>query len=159
MTSRSTRPAVTVETLGAWLVKASPSGGALEDAVRRRFENLSTRCVRSSYRTALVEAGQPVLLWFSGGDSLHPSGLHATGRTTGPVVDGPDGPMMTLHLAPVTPIVPREALLGDRVLGQLEVLRMPAGSNPSFLDRSQYAALCAAFPQVDHGDRPTRGTA
>jgi hypothetical protein len=146
--------ALTTGSLGAWLLKASPAGGALDEPVRTGFASVTTRCVRPSYRTALVTSGQPVLLWVSGRDPGLPPGVHAAGWTTGPVADSPDGPVMAVRLAPVLPVVPRDALAADPVLARLEVLRMPAGSNPSYLDVEQYDALCAAFPQVDRRDGP-----
>ena len=152
-------PALTAESLGAWLLKVNPAAGALAELVGTGFENVATRCVRPSYRTELVATGQPVLLWVSGGDPRYPRGIHAHGRTTGPVVDGPEGPVMPVQLRPLDPIVLREELRAHSELSGLEVLRMPAGSNPSYLDRTQYAALCAAFPQVDHRVRPGVGTA
>jgi hypothetical protein len=75
------------------------------------------------------------------------------------VTDSPDGPVMPVRLAPVVPAVPRDALVADPVLARLEVLRMPAGSNPSYLDVEQYDALRAAFPQVDRRDGPAFGNA
>jgi hypothetical protein len=151
--------ALTAESFGAWLLKANPAGGAIEEHARTGFESVRTRCVRPSYRTELVTAGQPVLLWVSGRDPRHPPGLHAAGRTTGVVTDSVDGPVMHVQLTALSPIVPRAALVEDPVLASLEVLRMPAGSNPSWLDRAQYDALCAGFPQVDRPARPDHGNA
>jgi hypothetical protein len=145
-------PTLTAESLGAWLLKANPAGGAVEELVRSGFEDVTTRCVRPSYRTALVAEGQPVLLWVSGRDPLHPAGLHAAGWTTGPVAGSPDGPVMPVRLLPLSPIVARQALVEHPLLRDLEVLRMPAGSNPSYLDVTQYTALRVAFPQVDRAD-------
>ena len=159
MTSRSTRPAVTASTLGAWLLKASPRDGAIDELVRTRFAAVATRCVRPSYRTELVEAGQPVLLWVSGGDARHASGLHAAGMTTGPTLDSAEGPAMPVRLRALDAVVPRAELLAHPVLREIEVLRMPAGSNPSYLDLAQYAALREAFPQIDRGVGPTPRTA
>jgi hypothetical protein len=153
------RPAVSTASLGAWLLKAAPDGGAVEEMARSGFEDVTVRCVRASYRTRLVEPGQPVLLWVSGADERHPPGIHAAGLTTGPVEHGPDGPVMPVRLRAVQPHVPRSALLADPRLAGAEVLRFAAGSNPSYLDAEQYAALRAAFPQVDHRDRPGPGTA
>jgi len=150
---------VTAASLGAWLLKANPAGGGLTELLRTGFESVETRCVRPSYRTGLVAAGQPVLLWVSGNDPRHPPGIHAHGWTKGPVTDGPDGPLMPVWLRPLAQIVPRDLLLADPVLRGLEVLRMPAGSNPSYLDVEQYATLCIAFPQVERRDRPRVGTA
>jgi len=144
--------AVSAETLGAWLVKASPAqlphgtGASLDPA------DLTTRCVRPTYRTGLVRAGQPVLLWLSGRDPRHPAGIHAHGHVTGPVCEVPgEEPVLTLRLRATEPTVLRADVLAHPVLGGLEVVRMPAGSNPSFLDVRQYRALCEAFPQVAVG--------
>ena len=152
-------PALTADSLGAWLLKANPAAGGLDEHVRSGFENITTRCVRPSYRTSLVRAGQPVLLWVSGRDPRLLSGLHAAGHTTGSVGDSPEGPVMPVRLAALVPPVARAALVEDPVLSGLEVLRMPAGSNPSYLDTDQYAALCVAFPQVDRPDGWSPGNA
>jgi hypothetical protein len=48
--------------------------------------------------------------------------------------------------------VDRADLLADPVLREAEVLRMPAGSNPSWLSTAQYAAL------LDHLE-PVRSSA
>ena len=42
----------------------------------------------------------------------------------------------------------RQQVLAIPELSRAEVLRMPAGSNPSFLDVEQYAALQQACPQL-----------
>jgi hypothetical protein len=135
--------ALTEETLGAWLVKAAPAGLPMTEVVRTGFASVTSRCVRPSYRTALVRAGQPVLLWLSGRDPDHPSGIHAHGRTTGPATDE-----MPVRLEAVDPVVTREQVLAVPGLARAEVLRMPAGSNPSYLDVDQYRALQAAFPHL-----------
>ena len=139
----STQRALSEESLGAWLVKADPAALPITDAVATRFATVTSRCVRPSYRTALVRAGQPVLLWISGRHPDHPAGIHAHGRTTGPATDE-----MPVRLAPVDPVVTRRQVLAIPALSRAEVLRMPAGSNPSFLDVEQYTALQQAFPQL-----------
>jgi hypothetical protein len=135
--------ALTAERLGAWLVKADPAALPIAEAAATRFATVTTRCVRPSYRTGLVEEGQPVLLWVSGRDPAHPAGIHAHGRTTGPATD-----VMPVRLEPVDPPVTRQQVLAVPELSGAEVLRMPAGSNPSFLDVEQYAALQQAFRQL-----------
>ena len=139
----STKRALSEESLGAWLVKADPAALPITDAVATRFTTVTSRCVRPSYRTALVREGQPVLLWISGRHPDHPAGIHAHGRTTGPATDA-----MPVRLAPVDPVVTRRQVLAIPELFRAEVLRMPAGSNPSFLDVEQYVALQQAFPQL-----------
>jgi hypothetical protein len=141
-----TARALSEDTLGAWLVKASPAGLPLAELVRDGFEGLTSRCVHPTYRAALVREGQPVLLWVSGRDRRHPAGIYARGRTTGPATD-----VMPLRLVAVHPVVTRDQVREVPGLATAEVLRMPAGSNPSFLDVGQYHALTAAFPQLATG--------
>lgn len=97
-----------------------------------------TRCVRRSYRLDLMAAGQPCLLWLSGRDR---PGVHAVGVVAGPVE--PDGWTVPLELTLLTDPVPRAELLVDPVARAAEVLRMPAGSNPSWLSAAQFAAVRA----------------
>ncbi|WP_110180947.1 hypothetical protein [Nocardioides solisilvae] len=143
--------AVTAATLGAWLLKADPRATDV-GALLAGDAGETTRCVRRSYRAALVAPGQPVLLWVSGADSTHPAGIHAQGRTRGLVHEDDDGRLvMPLTLEPLAEPVPRAALLAHPVLAHAEVLRMPAGSNPSYLTVDQLAVLRRDWPQVTVG--------
>ncbi len=141
---------MTLDSLGAWLLKASPAHLPVEEMLRTGFRDLVSRCVHPTYRTELVAEGQPVLLWVSGGDPRHPSGIYAAGSTTGPVeIVGEVS--MPVRLRPVDPVVERAELLEDPHLRDLEVIRMPAGSNPSYVDRAQYRTLRRAFPHLHLG--------
>jgi hypothetical protein len=118
---------------------------------------MSTRCVRPSYRTDLVEAGQPVLLWISGGAPGLVPGIHARGWTTGRVRDE----TMPVELSALGAPVLRADLLHHPDLADLEVLRMPAGSNPSYVTLEQLAALHELCDELgrgapDPGDAPGR---
>jgi hypothetical protein len=98
-----------------------------------------TRCVRSSYRLELMAAGQPCLLWLSGRAA---PGVHALGALTGPVGrDDDGGPVVPVRLELLAEPVPRAELLADPRMRDAEVLRMPAGSNPSWLSAEQFAAV------------------
>jgi hypothetical protein len=136
--------AVSEETLGAWLLKASPTGGAVARLARDGFAAVQSRCVRPGYRADLVRPGQRVLLWVSGADLDHPAGVHAAGWTTGEV----DGDQLPVRLVALEQPVLRRELLAHPVLRDLEVLRMPAGSNPSYLTREQWAVLRDEHPEV-----------
>jgi hypothetical protein len=140
--------AVTSSTLGAWLVKARPDVLPVAEMVRSGFETLTSRCVRPTYRAELIREGQPVLLWISGRHPRHPAGVYAAGHTTGPAQQDEGELFMPLRLRPVVPVVAREQVLAHPGFADLEVVRMPAGSNPSYLDAEQYRTLRAAFPQV-----------
>jgi hypothetical protein len=103
------------------------------------------RCVRPSYRLALMAAGQPCLLWVSGRDR---PGVHAVGELTSGVVRADGGPLVAVRLTRLSEPVPRTELLADPEAGDAEVLRMPAGSNPSWLSARQYAAVLAHLGPV-----------
>ena len=100
-----------------------------------------TRCVRPSYRLGLMAPGQPVLLWRSG---RHSPGVHALGVLTGALQkDGGSGPVVPVRLTRLAEPVPRAELIADPVFREAEVIRMPAGSNPSWLTAAQYAVVLA----------------
>ncbi|KQS69349.1 hypothetical protein [Modestobacter sp. Leaf380] len=132
MTARLTRADI-----GAWLLK---SARALDAGWASDTEVDLARCVRPSYRLDLVTAGQPCVLWVSGRAD---PGVHAVGVVTGPVEPGEDGPVLPARWRRLPEPVPREALLADPVARSAEVLRMPAGSNPSWLSPAQWSVVQA----------------
>ncbi|WP_181310004.1 hypothetical protein [Nocardioides campestrisoli] len=140
------------ESLGAWLLKTDPRGTSVADLLAGGLARVATRCVRRSYRTDLIAPGQPVLLWVSGGDRRHPAGLYAQGRTTGPATTDDEGQLvMPLALEALPEPVLRDELLEHPELSRAEVIRMPAGSNPSYLSGAQLDALRQTWPQVTFG--------
>ena len=136
--------ALTTATLGAWLLKASGAAASTGTHVRTGFADASTWCVQPTYRTELVEAGQPVLLWVSGSEREHPAGIYARGRTTGPAQAG----LMPIALTPVLHPLLRSELVGHPGLATMEVLRVPAGSNPSFVTPEQLRVLAELCPEL-----------
>lgn len=124
---------LTAADVGCWLLKSSrfPEPGWAPGT-----EVALARCVRPSYRLDLVVPGQPCVLWVSG--RVDP-GVHAVGEVTGTATDL-ELPVRWTRLAHP---VPREALLADPVARTAEVLRMPAGSNPSWLSPAQWSAVQA----------------
>ena len=101
-----------------------------------------------TYRLELVAAGQPCLLWLSGRDR---PGVHALGTVAGPVRAATDGPVLPVELTRLPEPVPRADLLADPRMRDAEVLRMPAGSNPSWLSREQFAAVLDRLPDPGLG--------
>ena len=136
--------ALTTDSLGAWLVKARGSDAGTQVHARAGFADVDTRCVRPTYRTELVEAGQRVLLWVSGDEPGLPAGIHAHGRTTGRAHDG----VIPVELAALESPLLRSELVGHPELSAMEVLRMPAGSNPSYVTREQLAVLVEMCPDL-----------
>ncbi len=98
-----------------------------------------------------MAAGQPCLLWLSGRDR---PGVHALGvLTSGAEPDG-ESWAVGLRLRLLAEPVARAELLADPVARAAEVLRMPAGSNPSWLSAAQFAAVLDLVGPL--GSRATR---
>jgi hypothetical protein len=129
---------VTADNLGAWLVKCNPS---LTDLPELIAGGVRSWCVREGYRSRLIAAGQPVLLWVTGATGARPqAGIWAAGQTTGPVEYSEHGKLvmpLTMDFLPAP--VPREEVAPR--LPDLEVVRQPFMSNPSFATTTQYAVL------------------
>ncbi|MEH0982561.1 hypothetical protein [Micromonospora sp. CPCC 205556] len=144
-----TQRRVTPEALGAWLVKGNAD--AVDLAARFAADpEVTSWCVRPGYRTRLMRAGQPVLLWASGSRRRLPYGIWGVGRVAAaPVPGGPGEPWtvpLELTVLPVGDRVPREVLRADHRLAGVEVLRQPQGANPSWLTVEEYAALREHLP-------------
>ena len=131
--------------VACWVLKSTRAPAAVVTGWRPGAAVELDRCVRRSYRLDLMAAGQPCLLWVSGRDR---PGVHALGELTGGPVDAEGGPVVGVRLTRLAEPVDRSELLADPVAREAEVLRMPAGSNPSWLSAAQYAAVLAHLPPV-----------
>lgn len=131
------------EDVACWVLKSTRPPELIEPGWRVGAAHTTTRCVRRSYRLDLVHAGQPCLLWISGRTA---PGVHALGEVTGAVEERDGGPVVPVRLVRLPTPVLRAELLADADARDAEVLRMPAGSNPSWLSPRQYAALRAHLP-------------
>ena len=131
---------LTDEDVACWVLKSTRPPGALVPGWQPGTTRTLRRCVRPSYRLDLMAPGAPCLLWVSGRDR---PGVHALGVLTGPAEPAGDGPAVEVRLTALAEPVGRAELLADPVARGAEVLRMPAGSNPSWLSAEQYAAVLA----------------
>lgn len=141
---------ITLDDLGAWLLKANGETSDVASRAARR-EHVETWCVRRSYRTALMAAGQPVLLWVSGSRRVTP-GIWAVGALTGGAVTDEGRRQhvpVTLRWLDAAARVPRDAVRADPRLADVEVLRQPMAANPSFLTRPQWTALVTLLPILE----------
>lgn len=156
-------PAIDESNLGAWLLKCNPDVYDLRAAVDAGVDYVDSWSVRPGYRASMMAAGQRAVLWVSGGGRRMARGIWGVGWVRGPVrdVDPEDGTAAgywvhhgarrAVRLAvplwvpvldqPVTVEEVRGAGLGD-----LEVLRMPQGANPSWVSREQLAVLEDLLP-------------
>lgn len=131
---------LTAGDVACWVLKSSRPPSEIVPGWTAPATRTLDRCVRRSYRLDLIAPGQPCLLWLSGRDR---PGVHAMGEVTDGIEDRPEGPVVSVRLALLAEPVPREDLLADPRTRDAEVLRMPAGSNPSWLSAQQYAAVLA----------------
>ncbi|MCW2581584.1 MAG: hypothetical protein JWQ53_374 [Klenkia sp.] len=131
-------PRLTAADVGCWVLKSARLPDLLAPGWAPDTEVELARCVRASYRLGLMSPGDPVLLWCSG---RFDPGVHATGTVAGPVQGSDDGPVVVVRWRRLPSPVAREALLADPVARTAEVVRMPAGSNPSWLSPAQWRAV------------------
>ena len=136
-------PRLDAADIGCWVVKTARPPDVVVPGWRSGEVREVTRCLRPSYRLGLMRPGQPVLLWLSGRDR---PGVHATGVVAGEVGEDGSGPLVHVRLTLLAEPVPRADLLADPGFADAEVLRVPAGSNPSYLTPAQHAALLAHLP-------------
>ena len=134
--------------VACWVLKSTRPPVELLPGWRTGTVAALTRCVRASYRLKLMAAGQPCLLWLSGRNQ---PGVHALGRLAAGPEPGRDGPTVAVRLTLLTEPVARADLLADIRARDAEVLRMPAGSNPSWLSRAQFDAVLDRAPGVGLG--------
>jgi hypothetical protein len=133
--------AVTGTTLGAWLIKCDPRvNPELFEAVGDVPARVTSRCVARGYRAALMQEGDPVVLWVSGDGRVKARGIWGVGQVTGPVRETTDGPAVPVDI-PLTTTPVTDAALRAAGLDDLEVQRMPAGANPSWVSTEQLARL------------------
>jgi hypothetical protein len=131
--------------VACWLLKSSHPPETVAPGWAPGASRDLDRCVRRSYRLELMAAGQPCLLWVSGRDR---AGVHAVGVLTAGVTWTGDRPVVAVRLTRLHEPLARAELLADPVARGAEVLRMPAGSNPSWLSAAQYAAVLSRLEPV-----------
>jgi hypothetical protein len=126
--------------VACWVVKSSRPPDQIEPGWPTGTHHRLVRCLRRSYRLDLMRAGDPCLLWISGRSA---PGVHAVGVLAGKPTEADGGPEVALDLTLLPEPVLRAELLADPVAAGAEVLRMPAGSNPSWLSAAQFAVVRA----------------
>jgi hypothetical protein len=137
---------LTAGDVACWVIKTAVPPAALDRTWQPGSTRELNRCVRPSYRLDLMNPGQSCLLWLSGRDR---PGVHAHGTLAGVPEFGAGRPEVTVRLTLLATPIPRSELLADPDAWDAEVLRMPAGSNPSWLSPRQYAAVLARLDRRD----------
>ena len=128
--------AVTLESLGAWVIKCNPHRTDVEP-MRAAGETKPSWCVADNYRSQLIRPGQRVLFWVS----AHPRrGFWGAGRITGDVTMEDGQLHVPVHI-PLFAEPPTAAELRTSGLDSLEVLRSPQQSNPSWVSVPELALV------------------
>jgi hypothetical protein len=137
-------PQLTRDDVACWLLKTAVPPEVLAPGWTAGTGRELTRCVRRSYRLELMTPGAPCLLWLSGRGS---PGVHALGVLAAAPSTGEGGPEVAVRLTLLDRPVRRADLIADPAFRSAEVVRMPAGSNPSWLSAGEYAAVRAAVSE------------
>lgn len=140
---------ITADNLGAWLIKCQPKvNPELPRAIREDDAPPVTRwCVADNYRSRLMKPGDRAVLWVSGDGRQLARGIWGLGWVTGrarPMVDelGEGTGKLEVPLRiPLSSSGLPAAEIKAAGLTDLEVLRLPQGSNPSWVSVDQLAAL------------------
>ncbi len=122
---------VTAEVLGAWVIKCNP---AMTDfgSILQSGRGISAWCVADNYRSALMDAGQPVVLWVSGGrGGEFARGIWGIGRVRAPAM---------LQMTPVLQMTPGSQMTAVSQMTPGSQMT-PPGSEPAV--RSRHAKLVA----------------
>jgi hypothetical protein len=119
--------------IGCWVIKSRRAPEEIDPTWSAGGVRTLTRCLRRSYRLQLMVVGQPCLLWLSGREA----GVQALGHVAAP----PPDPSVEVTLHRLAEPLPRGDVMTHPVLSGAEVIRMPAGSNPSFLSPERWSVL------------------
>jgi hypothetical protein len=136
---------VTVETLGAWVIKCNPRVTSVEPMLEAGTTT-PFWCVANNYRSRLIRPGQRVLFWVS----AHPRrGVWGAGRVTGELTVH-DGRLQV----PVDIPLFAEPLTAARLhaipaLRSMEVFRSPQQANPSWVSAAELALMDPLLPSVE----------
>ncbi|WP_193043827.1 EVE domain-containing protein [Mycolicibacterium baixiangningiae] len=135
---------VTLEALGAWVIKCNPRKTSLSPMCAAG-EAKPSWCIADNYRSRLIRPGQRVLFWVS----AHPRrGIWGAGRITGDpsVADG------QLHVPVRIPLFaePLTAATLSALPGlcSMEVFRSPQQANPSWVNARELALIEPLLPSA-----------
>lgn len=154
---------VTLDNLGAWVFKCNPKTWDILEWIKQGNELVDDWTIADNYRTEMLAAGQPAILWVSGPTkgALVTPGIWGIGSVSGSARWSPRGSKAAAQKShykdlkkgqAATYWVPlevnllpnpldRKIIAGDSILKNAEVFKQPQGSNPSFLTKEEYRAL------------------
>ena len=138
--------ALTRSDVGAWVFKGNPATCRYLTnlaASGRRPGSVGTDSwtIRTTRRTAMIEAGDPMLVWITGPDrpGVYEVGL-VTGEPEAAVTDAARSVVPYRSVLLTAPLA-RTAMQDDPVLRRCEQFVIPVIGNPTYLTPEQNAAL------------------
>ncbi|MET0698452.1 MAG: hypothetical protein ABWY93_02200 [Mycobacterium sp.] len=150
MTGLASSSRVTLETLGAWVIKCNPAKTDVAPFLAAG-QTKPSWCVADNYRSQLIQPGHRVLFWVT----AHPRrGIWGAGQITGNVsVD--DGQLhVPVHISLFTEPVTAAALSAVSGLRSMEVFRSPQQANPSWVSTAELTLLERFLPSAGIFCRP-----
>jgi len=135
---------VTVETLGAWVIKCNPRRTPV-DPMRAAGETKPIWCVADNYRSRLIRPGHRVLFWVTAHSRR---GIWGAGRVTGEVTEHDGALQVRVHIPLFAEPVTAAELLPIDGLRSMEVFRSPQQANPSWVSREEMAVLAPLLPDA-----------
>jgi len=142
--------------VAAWMFKAKPEVWDVIGAIRACLADPSAPPIDSwglvdNYRVALVHAGQPCVLWVTGGRHSPTTGVWAMGHVTTepyPAPEGDDGglrPHVGLELDLLASPIRLIELATDERFARAEIIRAPRVSSPVALTGEEWEAIDDAW--------------
>ncbi|MBO1756332.1 hypothetical protein [Allobranchiibius sp. CTAmp26] len=128
---------ITEDNLGAWVIKCDP-----QQHPRLRHALLAHRphvvrdwCVADNYRSRMMQPGHRAILWVSAGGGTVTRGIAGVGWVTSEAQGD-----VSLHLPLLHDTLSDDELRATGI-DDLEVQRLPVGSNPSWVSTVQLADI------------------
>jgi hypothetical protein len=135
---------VTLERLGAWVIKCNPKRTDVEP-MRAAGETKPSWCVADNYRSRLIRPGHRVLFWVS----AHPRrGIWGAGRIAGEVTVEDGRLHAPVHIPLFTEPVTAVELSAITGLRSMEVFRSPQQANPSWVSAAELALIEPLLPRA-----------
>ena len=143
--------AITSENLGAWLIKCHPMTWDFVAFAEASHEYIDDWSVTDNYRSQMMQAHDRILFWKSGDQPAYARGIWGAGHVTGEehdVVESDTGYWLddaarrkvTCSIPVCIPLFEEpvaDADLSAAGIDDLEVQKMPGGSNPSWVSAEQ----------------------
>ena len=135
---------VTLESLGAWVIKCNPRHTSVEP-MRAAGEAKQSWCVADNYRSRLMRSGQRVLFWVS----AHPQrGIWGVGRIVGDLTVESNRLHVPVRIPFLAEPLTAAELSAVPGLSSMEVFRSPQQANPSWVSTVELALIEPLLPSV-----------